>query len=485
MEKQSSGLRKTKKEGAGMDKKKIIKSSQANPWVIFFFVTIGTLMVNIDSSIINVALPTLQQTFDAPINQVQWVITIYLLIITGILPFIGKLSDEKGRKKFFIWGVAVFILGSVLSAFATSLFILIASRAVQGIGGAMIMGNVMGIVANTFPQGNRGKALGTIGAVVAAGTIIGPALGGLLIEQFGWRLIFWINVPLGILSIIGTYYFMPSLTPKSNKQKPTYDISGSVLFFVATATLLYFLSNVEELGLSSGTAISLIVISALSWLGFFYQERKASDPMVDLEFFKNPQFTIGIVSMFMYYYLMMSTYVLLPLYFAYFLEIPVFYIGLLMTPQAIVMIIVSPFSGWLSDRIGTLIPSIIGMLIVTLDIWWMISFNGQTTYTEIIITMAVFGIGLSMFASPNNVSILESLPASKSGIVGSLIATMRNFGQVTGTAVGILLFNFGISRFHGNYDHAMNLAFTVSVVIGFIAILLLTLGFKFKSVVEE
>lgn len=403
-----------KEEGAVMEKKQSIKSSQVNPWVIFFFVTIGTLMVNIDSSIINVALPTLQQSFGAPIRQVQWVITIYLLVITGTLPFIGKLSDDKGRKKFFIWGVAVFILGSVLSAFATSLFILIVSRAVQGIGGAMIMGNVMGIVANTFPQGKRGRALGMIGAVVAVGTIIGPALGGLLIDQFGWRFIFWINVPLGILSMVGAYYCMPSLIPESGKQKVKYDIGGSVIFFIATATLLYFLSNAGEAGGISGTAgITLLVVSILSWIAFFYTERKVADPMVNLDFFKNAQFTIGIVSMFMYYYLMMSTYVLLPLYFAYFLEIPVFYIGLLMTPQAIVMIIVSPFSGWLSDRIGTQIPSIIGMLIVTLDIWWMISFNGQTTYAEIITTMAIFGIGLSMFASPNNVSILEKSPSIK------------------------------------------------------------------------
>lgn len=465
--------------------KESIKPSQVNPWIIFLFVTIGTLMVNIDSSIINVALPTLQKTFDAPIIQVQWVITIYLLVITGTLPFVGKLSDEKGRKKFFLWGTAIFILGSALSGFASSITMLIVARAVQGIGGSLIMGNVMGIVANTFAQGNRGKALGTIGAVVAAGTIVGPALGGFLIDQFGWRFIFWINVPLGIISIFGTAYFMPPLdTNTGNGQKPRYDIAGSILFFLATSTLLYLLSNAEDVGWSSIMGITLMIISGLSWVLFFFAERKAASPMVDLAFFKNPQFTIGIISLFMYYYLMMSAYVLLPLYFDYFLSIPVLYIGFLMTPQAIVMIIVSPVSGWLSDRIGTLIPSIIGMLIVTLDLWWMISFNEQTTYFEIVMTMAVLGIGFSMFASPNNVSILESLPASKSGIVGSLIATMRNFAQVTGTAVSILLFNFGISRFN-DYDQAMDLAFTISVVIGIITTLILVFSFKLKPKQES
>src|SRR5699024_5681242 len=313
----------------------------------------------------------------------------------------------------------------------------------------------------------------TIGAVVAVGTIVGPALGGLLIDQFGWRFIFWINVPLGILSFIGSSHFMPFLMPDFNNHKAKYDISGSVLFFMATATLLYFLSNVGEGEIGFTTGIILLVVSILSWVAFFNIEKNADDPMVNLGFFKNPQFAVGIVSMFIYYHLMMTTYVLLPLYFAHFLEIPVFYIGLLMTPQAIIMIFVAQFSGWLADRIGMQLPSIIGMLIVTLDLWWMISFNAQTTYVEIVITMVVLGIGLGLFASPNNVSILESLPASKSGIVGSLIATMRNFGQVTGTAVGILLLNFGLGQFNGHYDQAMNLAFTVSVVIGFITILLL------------
>lgn len=457
----------------------IKKNSKINPWIIFIFVTIGTLMVNIDSSIINVALPVLQKTFHAPINQVQWVITIYLLIITGILPFIGKLSDDKGRKKFFLWGVGIFIISSMLSAFALSLPMLIVSRAIQGIGGAMIMGNVMGIVANSFEQGNRGKALGMIGAVVATGTIVGPALGGFLIDQFGWRSIFLINVPLGLISIIGASYFLPSFKrDNENKQKSKYDIKGSVTFFIATSTLLYFISNVERLGVTSGISILLLVISALSWIAFFTAERKVQDPMVNLSFFKNAQFTIGIVSLFMYYYLMMSTYVLLPIYFDSFLNIPVLYIGLLMTPQAIMMIIVSPVSGWLADRVGTLIPSIIGMLIIAADIGWMITFNEQTSYADIIIVMAVLGIGFSLFASPNNVSILESLPASQSGIVGSLIATMRNFGQVTGTAVGILLFQIGASRFDGNYDSAMNFTLTFSVVIGVFALILLLLRFN-------
>lgn len=249
------------------------KFLSTNPWTIFFFVTIGTFMVNIDSSIINVALPTLQQTFDVPIEQVQWVIVAYLLLITGILPFIGKLSDQKGRKLFFIFGVGIFIIGSVFSSLAVNLIMLIVSRSIQAIGAALIMGNVMGIVANVFQKGSRGKALGMIGAVVAAGTIVGPALGGLLIDQFGWRSIFLMNVPLGLISIVGSAVFLPPLLPEK-KQVLKIDVNGALLFFLAMSTLLFFISNAEKMGWNSTLGFILINLSILFWALFLFVEKK-------------------------------------------------------------------------------------------------------------------------------------------------------------------------------------------------------------------
>ncbi len=167
---------------------------------------------------------------------------------------------------------------------------------------------------------------------------------------------------------------------------------------------------------------------------------------------------------------MMSTYVLLPLYLSHVLKLPVFYIGLLMTPQAIVMIIASPLSGWLADKIGTLIPALIGMAIIALDLLLISQFDSTTTPHQIVVVMLILGIGFSLFASPNNVSVIESLPPSQSGIAGSLIATIRNFGQVTGTAVGILLLNIGLSKYSGDYVQAVNLSFIVNVMIALLTI---------------
>lgn len=361
-----------------------------------------------------------------------------------------------------------------------NLMMMIVSRAVQSIGAAFIMGNVMGIVANIFLKGNRGKALGMIGAVVAAGTIIGPSLGGFLIDQFGWRSIFLINVPLGIISIIGAGLLLPPLVSEK-KQKVTYDLNGALMFFLAMTTLLFFITNAQTMGWNSKAGLIILSVSIISWILFVFIEQKAEQPMIDLAFFKNPQFTIGMAGLFIYYYLMLSTYVLLPLYFHNALELPVLHIGLLMTPQALVMIVASPLSGWLADRIGTLIPSLIGMSIITFDLFLMSRFSSLTSYADIIVTMAILGLGFAMFASPNNVAVIESLPASQSGIAGSLIATVRNFGQVTGTAVGILLLNLSLIKFENDYAEAISFVFTISIIIGIATLFILSLNFKSKA----
>lgn len=450
-----------------------------NPWLIFMVVTIGTFMVNIDSTMINVALPTLEEKLQVSLDQLQWVIIIYLLIITSILPFIGKLSDEKGRKKFFITGVAIFIVASSGSALSQNLYMLITTRAIQAFGGAMIMGNVMGIVANIFPLGKRGRPLGMIGAVVALGTIVGPSIGGLLIEHFSWRAIFLINVPLGILSIVGSLLLLPSLLPKG-KTDSGYDIRGALLFFLAMSTLLLQLTNSEMIGWTSPAAIGIISISLLSWILFIFTENRVKNPMIELDFFKNKYFTINSMGNFFFYYLMMSTYILLPLFHHHVLDLSADKIGILMTPQAIVMVIFAPISGWLSDRIGTLIPSVLGMSVIAGSVFLMSQFSPTTPIANIVFTMALIGFGFALFGSPNNVSIIESLPPENSGIAGSLIATMRNFGQVSGTTVGILLLNIGLDRFNGSYAQATSFVFMTSTVIALVALSMLSSQFFFR-----
>lgn len=449
------------------------------PWLIFVSVTSGTFMVNVDSSILNVALPVLQESFRVGPESLQWVVSAYLLVITGILPAVGKLSDIKGRKQIFIMGVSTFTLGSILSAMSASYLQLVIFRIVQAFGGAMIMGNVMSIVAHTFPLGKRGRPLGIIGSIVAAGTIAGPSLGGILIDQYGWRSIFWVNVPIGVLSILGATLLLSSES-RSDSRTETFDRWGAVLFFVAITALLLYVSNGRQWGWGSFASWLSLLLSVAAWISFVLWEKHIHLPLIDLSFFRNPVFTIGNVAGFFSYLLMMLPAFLLPLFMHNVLEIPILHIGLLMTPQAVAMIVVSPVSGWLSDRIGHDWPSVIGMAVMSVGLWMMARFSVATEYMEILVALTVFGIGVGLFSSPNNVSVLESVPPEQSGITGGIIATVRNFGRVTGVAVAVLLLQF---RLQGNqsaysYTAGISFAFWVGSVLALMTLFLVLSRFR-------
>ncbi|MFT9487317.1 MAG: MFS transporter [Tepidibacillus sp.] len=445
------------------------------PWLIFISVTTATFMVNVDSSILNIALPVLEDEFSVGPQTLQWVITGYLLIITGVLPTVGKLSDLRGRKGIFIIGLVVFTIGSIFSAISTTIIQLIAYRVIQGIGGAIMQANVMSIIAYTFPPGSRGKAMGLIGSVVAAGTIAGPSVGGFLIDQFGWPSIFWVNVPIGLVGMIGSYILLPSEDRK--KAGDQFDYFGSITFFVATISLLLFFSNIHTWGWKSLITLSYLLISVIGWISFIVREAMVSDPLIELSLFKNPVFTIGNITGLSSYALMMFPSILLPLFLHNVTHLEILQIGFLMTSQAVTMLIVSPISGWLADRIGYDLPSLVGMGLSAVGLWLMGNFNLTTSRMDIIIALILFGIGMGFFQSPNNVAVIESVPVEKTGVTGGIIATVRNFGRVFGAALAIFLLQIGLKTGNAFNQYANAVSFVFYFGSGFAFInLLLILG---------
>lgn len=452
------------------------------PWLVFFSVTTGTFMVNVDSSILNVALPVLGKTFEAPPHMVQWVITGYLLVITSILPVIGRLSDLKGRKYFFVSGVGLFTIGSVLTAFSPTLLWMVLFRIVQGVGGGMIMGNVMSIVADTFPRGKRGRPLGIIGSIVAAGTIAGPALGGMLIAAWGWRSIFWINVPIGLISVAASSILLAPPIRKGEAAEEgdaaRFDFIGGVVFFAAVTSLLLLISNGYQWGWMSGPGLLMLGIAAGGWVGFIWREWSTDNPLIDLSLFGNLRFTIGNITGFLSFILMMLPSILLPLFLDHVRHISISNIGLIMSVQAIAMIISSPLSGWVADRYGNAWPSIAGLSAAAAALGLMSRFGGGTSVMEVVLTLGLFGTGMGFFQSPNNVAVLESVPSSKTGLTGSLMATIRNFGRVTGVSLTVLLFQVG-SAGHSSaagYREGITFVFLIGLAIAVAAILLVTVG---------
>ncbi len=441
-------------------------------WVIFGTVASGTFMVNVDGSVMNVALPALERQFAVGPALLQWVISGYLLIITGILPVVGALSDRLNRKRVFLAGVFIFTTGSVLCAFSSTIDELILFRIFQSLGGAIIMGNVMSIIAHIFPAGQRGRPIGLIGSVVAAGTIVGPSVGGLLIAAYGWPSVFWVNVPVGAVSIVMTLIVLDRMV--SNQSTERFDGMGAILFFVGIVSLMIFVSEGTTWGWTSVSSWLSLVLSIAALSLFIWRELRAASPVIELSLFRSGAFSVGNVAGYISYVMFMFPGFILPLYMQHVLHIPTAHIGLLLTPQAVCMIIVSPFGGRLTDKIGANWPAFAGMVTGTAGLWMMTRFTPATSYTDIVIALSVFGAGMGLFTSPNTVAVLESVPIAKSGLTGSLIATVRNFGRVSGIAVAVLLLQSAganLATVQG-FTMATAYAFTGSVMIGAIGVLL-------------
>ena len=450
-------------------------------WVMFATVVTGTFMVNIDSSIMNVAIPVLEHEFHAGPEVLQWVISAYLLVITGILPIVGSMSDRLNRKTVFIVGVTVFTGGSVLCAFSENVTQLIVFRVLQSVGGSLIMGNVMSIVSYIFPAGQRGRPLGLVGSVVAAGTIVGPALGGIFISLYGWRSVFWVNVPIGIVSVVASLLVL--LPILSGGPRKNFDIVGSALFFVGIVSLMLVISEGQTWGWTSVTSLLVLAVSGLTLITFVRQEMTCESPVIDLSLFRSGTFTLGNLAGYLSYIMMMMPGFLLPLYMHDVLHISTAHMGLLLTPQAISMILFSPVGGWMADKFGVNWPATLGLLVGTLGLGLMALLNQRSSYLEIVIALAIFGLGMGVFTSPNNVSVLESVSIEKSGLTGSLIATVRNFGRVSGVAITVLLLQVSGHNLHSSrgFAEASSFTFIMSVGIGLIGTFLTVSRLLMKS----
>lgn len=403
-------------------------------WLSFAAATTGTFMVNVDSSVVNVALPVLQHQFSLSIARLEWVITAYLLVITGLLPVTGRLADALGRRDVFAAGVFVFVMGSVFSAVSPDFSFLIAARAFQALGGATIMANVMAIIALIFPVEQRGRALGMIGSVVAAGTLAGPPLGGLLTALLGWRSIFWINVPVGMWGLWGSWRYLPRFRPDPDAPLKRLDWVGALLFMVVTSSLQFALQD-------SMTRWGLIFIgvTTVSLLWFIRWERHARYPLIPLRLFAIRAFSRNLLSGMAYWILMMFPAFLLPFYLRYDMHVPVSVIGLSLVPQALTMIIVAPFGGRWLDQVGVLKPGRLGMGLLLFADGLFAVLPRHVPLEAIWGVLALVGAGAGLYSSPNNAAVLNSVSAADTGLASSLLATQRNLGRAIGVALASIL----------------------------------------------
>jgi len=401
-------------------------------WKVLIVICVGIFMSTLDGSILNIANPTIARSMSVSMQQVQWVVTAYMLVITATLLFFGKLGDQKGSSKIYTYGFLVFTIGSFLCSLASALQFLIAARIFQAIGASMMMATGIGIVSNAFPAKQRGKALGITGSIVGIGNMTGPSLGGLLVAQFSWPVIFLLNIPIGLAGFILATRYLPIDSPAPGQAQ--FDLRGNLLFALAATLLL--------LGLSQSASINynLFFLGIVFLLLFIMVERRHPHPLLDFHLFYIKNFTYGNIMSFLSYATQTAAIFLLPFYMDRLLHLSPATSGLIMTITPVSMALTAPLAGNLSDKIGAPRLTSGAFLLMSCGHIILSTLGANYNLPRIAAGLLLLGIGMGSFGSPNNSSILGSIPKEKAGYAGGFIATIRNFGFALGIAAAVSAF---------------------------------------------
>jgi len=405
-------------------------------WMILITVVSAIFMSTLDGSIVNVALPTMSAELNVSMASVGWVVTSFLITIVATILIFGRLGDIKGKAKIFKFGVVVFTLGSLLCGLTDSLPMLVLARVIQAVGAAATMGTNQGIITQVFPASERGRALGILGTAVALGAMAGPPLGGIIVSAIGWEYIFLINVPIGIIVFILTIKIFPKSTTALDEK---FDGKGAFLFAAATVLLFAALVQGQITGYNNPIMISAFIISAISFLMFIWVEINNRLPLLYFKIFSNSLFTISIICAFISFIVISASNIILPFYFQNALKLSPAVTGIFMMVSPIVLSVVAPSSGYLSDKIGSEILTLFGLIFTSLGLLLISTLNETSSVLILTTYIAVMAIGNGMFQSPNNSLVMSTVTKDKLGIAGSINALIRNLGMVVGTSLSTML----------------------------------------------
>ena len=454
-------------------------------WV-FGAISIGFLGSVIDHGSTNVALPTIANHFRTDIPTIQWVVIGYTLTITALLLPMGRLADLIGRKKVYIIGSLVYVLGAALAGSSASLGMLIGARLFQGVGAAMTQGTGMAIIISTFPSRERGKAIGLIMTIVGSGAVAGPAIGGLLVDTFGWPFVFFINVPLGLLGIGATLTILQEQRTAQDAARSgdQFDWMGAALSTGALITLLLAMTN----GHKSGWTSPPIVVAELGFFAlsaaFIWWELHTPSPMLDLRLFARKTFSFGMSAAFLTFMGSSSIFFLMPFYLQGVLGFSAKSAGLILMPGAVFMAVMGPISGALSDRFGPRWFTVGGLASSSAGLFLLARLTEDSSLVTIIPALILTSAGMGTFYSPNSSSVLSAVELERYGIVSALLNLVRNGANIISLAMataiitatmGSMGFEPSLDAVRGSGGFGAAHAFSVGLRYGFLTMMSLLL----------
>ncbi len=412
-----------------------ITTTQPNPNAILAVLFVGTFLAPLDSSIVNIALPSISAELRVAVTSVSWVATAYLLTNASLLLSMGRLGDVWGLRNLYVGGLLVFGVGSAACATTHTLPLLIAARVLQAVGASMLFAAGPAMIMRTFPPGKRGGALGVISLAVSAGLTVGPALGGLLVGTFGWPSIFLINIPLAVVAATLAWRVLP----EEESIGESFDALGAVLAAGTLFSLLLALTEVQRLGLFSVEIIGLFVATVVLGVSFIRWERRAMHPMVDLRLFRHPVFSAGLGAATLAYMALYGIIFTLPFFLLRVLGLDTRLAGLVMTTTPLAMAVFAPVSGRLADRYGSRWFSTLGLVVLAAGLGGASLLTASSSPVAVVAALAVIGSGVSIFQTPNSSAVLTATPRSSAGVGSAFLAEARNLGMALGIAMTAMI----------------------------------------------
>ncbi len=398
-------------------------------WLAMAGVGLGVLMATLDVSIVNISLPTLVQELDTDFATIQWVSIGYVLVVTSLMLGAARLGDIVGPKKVYLAGLTFFTLGSLLCGASPGVGWLIGFRGFQGLGAAMTQAVGVAIITMIFPPQERGRALGVIGGIVAVGLAMGPAMGGLIIGLAGWRWVFLVNVPIGCIAGLVVWRCVPNVRTGQDKQQ--FDAAGALMLLVTLVAYALGMTMGQRTGFSTPFVLGLLSASVAGLLLFVYWEARVSQPMIDLSIFRDSLFSLNLLMGFLTF-VMNGGILVLPFFLELVMGFSTEKAGLFMMVVPVCMGLVSPWAGNLSDRHGSRLISLLGLIVLVCGCLAVGTLHAGVSSLGYILRIVPVGIGMGLFQAPNNSAVMGRAPKNRLGVASGLLSLSRTLGNSTG-----------------------------------------------------
>ncbi len=410
-----------------------IFAEENRKWWTLGAVSFGLFMIMLDNTVVNVALPSIQRDLGIGISELEWIVNGYALTFAVLMLTGGKLADLLGRRRIFIVGLAVFIAASLACGLATSASFLIGARVVQGAGAALMNPATLSIITATFPPRQRGTAIGIWAGVSAMALAIGPLVGGVLTEQINWSWIFFINVPVGIIGIIVARLVIEESRDTSEEQR--LDLPGLLSSGIGLFALIYGLIEANNYGWTSGRILGSFAVAVIGLVLFVVLELKQRLPMLDLSLFKNPTFAGANAVMLLVALAMFGIFFFVSLYVQNILGYSATQAGATFLPMTVLIILLAPVAGKVSDRYGSRWPVALGMTFLSASLLVDSTFDVNSTFWNLLPALLLGGVGMALAMAPTTAAAMGSVPVDKAGVGSAVLNSMRQVGGSLGIAI--------------------------------------------------